>query len=87
MSIDGQKLYVAGGRSNKIFVLDEKELKILNSIPVGKRVWGLALSKDGATLYTTDGVDHQVSVIDTATEEVSATVPVGKFPWGVAIHD
>ena len=87
VSKDGQKLYVAGGRSNKIFVLDEKELKILNSIPVGKRVWGLALSKDGATLYTTDGVDHQVSVINTAAEEVSATVRVGKFPWGVAIHD
>ena len=87
VSKDGQKLYVAGGRSNKIFVLDEKELKILNSIPGVKRVWGLALSKDGATLYTTDGVDHQVSVIDTAAEEVSATVPVGKFPWGVAIHD
>lgn len=87
ISTDGKKLYVAGGRSNKIFVLNEASLKIENSIPVGKRVWGLALSKDGKTLYTTDGVDHQVSVIDTSSEQVTATVPVGKFPWGVAIHD
>jgi YVTN family beta-propeller protein len=56
-------------------------------VPVGKRVWGLALSRDGSTLYTTDGLDHQVSVIDTDLEMVKSIVEVGKFPWGIAIDD
>lgn len=84
---DETKLFVAGGRANAIFVLDPNTLEIQTSIPVGKRVWGLALSADGSRLYTTDGVSNQVSVIDTASDEVVATVPVGKFPWGVAVYE
>ena len=86
LSVDETKLYVAGGRANRIFVLDSTTLEIHNSIPVGKRVWGLALSQDGSRLYTTDGVSHQVSVIDTLSAKVVATVPVGKFPWGIAVY-
>lgn len=87
ISRDGERLYVAGGRANKIFVLDADSLEIVATIPVGKRVWGLALSRDGKSLYSTDGVDHQVSVINTEMNSVVATVPVGKFPWGVLIDD
>lgn len=84
---DETKLFVAGGRANAIFVLDPNSLEIQTSIPVGKRVWGLALSTDSSRLYTTDGVSNQVSVIDTASDKVIATVPVGKFPWGVAVYE
>ncbi len=87
LSKDGKKLFVAGGRANKIFILDAQTLEYQNSVPVGKRVWGLALSRDGSTLYTTDGLDHQVSVIDTDLEMVKSIVEVGKFPWGIAIDD
>ncbi|MEQ8660329.1 MAG: PQQ-dependent catabolism-associated beta-propeller protein, partial [Gammaproteobacteria bacterium] len=62
-------------------------LEVLETVAVGKRVWGLAQSRDGKRVYTTDGVDHQVSVIDTEKYDVVATVPVGKFPWGIAIDD
>jgi len=57
------------------------------SIPVGKRVWGLALSADGKTLYSTDGVDNQISVIDTVKQTRTLTIPVDKFPWGIVIDD
>ncbi len=87
VSRDGKRLFVAGGRANRVFVLDANSLEILKAIPVGKRVWGLALSRDGKRLYSTDGVDHQVSVIDTESNTVVTTVPVGKFPWGIAIDD
>lgn len=87
LSKDESRLFVAGGRANQIFVLDANTLEIHNTIPVGKRVWGLALSADGSRLYTTDGVSHQVSVIDTESMKVVATVPVGKFPWGVAVYE
>ncbi|MEM7468251.1 MAG: glutaminyl-peptide cyclotransferase, partial [Pseudomonadota bacterium] len=87
LSLDESRLFVAGGRANAIFVMDAETLDILATIPVGKRTWGLALTKDGKRLYTTDGVSHQVSVIDTEANKVVATIPVGKFPWGVAIDD
>jgi PQQ-dependent catabolism-associated beta-propeller protein len=84
---DESKLYVAGGRANRIYVIDAASLRVQNTIPVGERVWGLALTRDASRLYTTDGASHTVSVIDTATDAVIATIPVGKFPWGVAIDD
>lgn len=87
LSRDGSRLYVAGGRANRVFVLDADTLEIVKAIPVGKRVWGLAMNRDGSRVYSTDGVDHQVSVIDTESNSVVATIPVGKFPWGIAIDD
>ncbi len=84
-SRDGKQLYVAGGRADRVFVLDEQTLEILHEIPVGKRVWGLALNKGGSRLYSTDGASNQVSVVDTETYKVVATVPVGKMPWGLVV--
>ena len=84
-SRDGKRLFVAGGRANRVFVLDEASLAIQHEIPVGNRVWGLALNAAGTRLYTTDGASAQVSVIDTVANKVVATVPVGKMPWGIAI--
>jgi YVTN family beta-propeller protein len=68
-----------------VFVLDEATLVIQQEIPVGIRVWGLALNADGTRLYTTDGASGQVSVIDTVANKVVATVPVGKMPWGITV--
>lgn len=87
LSNDEKTLYVAGGRANKIFLFDAESMELKSSIPVGNRVWGLALSKDGSRLYTTDGGSDQVSVIDTAKNEVVATIAVGKAPWGVVVDD
>ena len=62
-------------------------MKIIKGIPVGKRVWGLAITKDGKRVFSTDGVSGTVSVIDTDKNEVIKTITVGKFPWGVVIDD
>ncbi|MBI4695483.1 MAG: PQQ-dependent catabolism-associated beta-propeller protein [Gammaproteobacteria bacterium] len=87
ISRDGTKLYVAGGRANRVFVIDEKSLAVLHEIPVGKRVWGLAMNRDGSRIYSTDGASNQVSVIDTKENKAIAQIPVGDAPWGVAIDD
>jgi YVTN family beta-propeller protein len=78
---------VAGGRADKVFVMDANTLEVLKAIPVGKRVWGLAMSRDGMRIYTTDGTSSTVSVIDTGDNSVVATIPVGEMPWGVVIDD
>jgi PQQ-dependent catabolism-associated beta-propeller protein len=87
LSKDEKVIYVAGGRANKVIVMDAVTLEIIKGIPVGKRVWGLAISKDGKRVFSTDGVSGTVSVIDTDKNEVIKTIEVGKFPWGVAIND
>lgn len=87
LSKDEKVVYVAGGRANKVLVMDADTLEIIKGIPVGKRVWGLAITKDGKRVFSTDGVSGTVSVIDTDKNEVIKTIEVGKFPWGVAIND
>lgn len=87
LSRDEKTLYVAGGRANKVFVLDAQTMEVKGDIPVGPRVWGLALNRDGSRLYTTNGGNDTVSVIDTAENKVVATIEVGKAPWGVIIDD
>ena len=67
--------------------MDSDTLEILKGIPVGKRVWGLAMSSDGGRVFTTDGVSGTVSVINTKSNEVIKTIEVGKFPWGVIVKD
>ena len=83
---DGRTLFVAGGRANEIYVVDSLNMTIENSIKVGRRVWGLALSSSGELLFTTDGLDHQISVIDTDDLTVIKEVNVGQFPWGVMTY-
>ncbi len=87
LSKDEKHIYVAGGRSNSVWLMDADTLEVIKSIPVGKRVWGLAITKDGRRVFSTDGVSGTVSVIDTSTNETIKTIAVGKFPWGVAIDD
>jgi len=87
LSKDEKHLYVAGGRSNSVWLMDASTLEIIKSIPVGKRVWGLAITRDGSRIFSTDGVSSTVSVIDTSRNEVIKTIAVGKFPWGVVIDD
>lgn len=87
LSKDQQYLYVAGGRSNTVWLLNANTLETLKGIPVGNRVWGLAMTKDGNRVFSSNGVSHTVSVIDTVSNEVIKTITVGKFPWGIAIDD
>ena len=84
---DERFLYVAGGRANTVFVLDTRSMEVVDKIPVGKRVWGLAMNRDKSRLFTTDGVSGTVSVIATGDNEVIKTIEVGEFPWGVVVDD
>jgi YVTN family beta-propeller protein len=68
-------------------VLDADNLELQTTIPVGKRVWGLALSRDGSRLYTCNGIDNTVSVVDTVAQKEIDKIAVGDMPWGVVIDD
>jgi PQQ-dependent catabolism-associated beta-propeller protein len=86
VSNDGQRVFLATGKSGRVLVINADTFQIDDSIPVGQRVWGIALTPDGKKLYTANGLSNDVSVIDTATDRVIASIKVGQAPWGVAIR-
>jgi YVTN family beta-propeller protein len=78
-------IYVANGNANAVSVVDATRNVVVGRIPVGKRPWGIAVSRDGRTVYTADGLSDAISVIDAQSRKVTATVKVGRQPWGVAV--
>jgi YVTN family beta-propeller protein len=61
--------------------------KIQGYILVGKRSWGITLSRDEATLFVANGFGDDVTVIDAKTRRAKVSIPVGRIPWGVVIDD
>ena len=68
-------------------MVDTKTWEVIATVPVGKRVWGIALTADGKKLYTCDGVSSTVSVVDTEKLEMIAQIESAGMPWGVVIDD
>ncbi len=88
---DSKLLYVADQGelmerpvSNKVFVIDISNAKVISTIKVGNKAHGVVVSKDGTTVYVTNSIDNTVSVIDVATQKVIRTIPVGKGPNGIS---
>ena len=74
-----------GGLASTVSVLDARTLRLVGRVPVGRRPWGIAVSRDGRWVYTANGLSNDVSVIDARTLRVAATIPVGQRPWGIAL--
>lgn len=88
---DSKLLYVADQGelmerpvSNKVFVIDISNAKVISTIQVGNKAHGIVVSKDGTTVYVTNSIDNTVSVIDVATQKLTRTIPVGKGPNGIS---
>ena len=73
------------GRGGTVVAIDVATGTPVNSVVVGERPWGIAISPDGRRLYTANGPSNDVSVVDAKTLTVVAKIPVGVRPWGVAI--
>jgi YVTN family beta-propeller protein len=53
---------------------------------VGKRAWGVALSKDGARLYVANGMSDDMTIINTENGKALKTVPVGRVPHTILVN-
>ena len=83
-SMDGRRLYVTTGRFGALLEVDPGAGRVLRTIAdVGKRPWGVALSRDGEKAYTANGPSGDVSVIDLQSGRVETRIAVGGSPWGV----
>jgi YVTN family beta-propeller protein len=95
ISPDNQKVYVAGGQQNRIYVFDLKTYKKLAEINCNKSFDGtdysdgyigdMVLSKDGSKLYAVDQIGFRMMVIDTKTNQVIHNVKTGRYPFGIAL--
>jgi YVTN family beta-propeller protein len=66
-----------------VVVVDANTYEVLNTIPVGKRPWGITFSPDGKYLFAANGPSDDVSVVDLATEKEIARIKSPGSPWGV----
>ena len=84
---DGTTAYVALGRANHVAVVDVATRAVREYVLVGKRAWGLALTRDEKTLIVANGLSDDISIIDTESLDVVKSVPVGQVPYGILIDD
>jgi YVTN family beta-propeller protein len=82
---NGLKVYVSTGRAGSICVLDPATLRVLNTIKVGQRPWGIAFSPDARYLFSANGPSDDVSVVDLDTQKEVCRVKAGQSPWGIAV--
>ncbi len=92
---DNQKVYVAGGQQNKIFIFDLNTQKKLGEINCNKSfdksdysdayIGDMVLSKDGSKLYAVDQIGFRLIVIDTKSNQVMHNVKTGRYPFGIAL--
>ena len=83
----GNRAYVALGRANHVAVVDVKAREVLDYLLVGKRAWGLALTRDEKTLYVANGLSDDISIVDLERLKVVKSVPVGMVPYGILVDD
>ncbi len=92
---DGIRIYVSGGDSGIVALVDARSGRVVESISVntwfaGRRyrdsfVGELALSPDGSILYAVDQANFRLIAIDTETLEIVDSIPAGRYPFGLAV--
>jgi YVTN family beta-propeller protein len=95
ISPDGNKVYVAGGQQNKIYIYDLNTYKKLGEIICDKSFDGadysdgyigdMVLSKDGTHLYAVDQIGFRMMIIDTKTDQITHNVKTGRYPFGIVL--
>ena len=76
------EVWVTNQTANDVTVLDERTLRTLATIPVGKGPALLVPTPDGKRVYVADQLGNTVSAIDAASRTVIATIPVAAEPHG-----
>ena len=86
VSRDGSRLFVAGGWSGNIYVLDAIEMTYITSIPVGGLILEMALTCDGSEMYVArEG--STIPVVNTQTYSIidNIYIPGTSTGFGIAI--
>ena len=74
------EIYVSNEKGNSISIIDGDTLELIETVPVGNRPRGIALSSDGRYLYICASDDDTIQVMDTETREILVHLPSGPDP-------
>src|ERR671918_962294 len=75
-----REIFVSNEKGNSISIVDGDTLEVIETVPVGNRPRGIALSPDGKHLYICASDDDTIEVMDTATRKILGTLPSGPDP-------
>jgi YVTN family beta-propeller protein len=92
---ENDKVYVAGGQTNKIFMFDLKTGKSLGFIDCSFKdqevdytdgyIGDLVLTKDGKFIYAVDQINFRMIIIDAINRKRIKSIPVGRYPFGICL--
>jgi PQQ-dependent catabolism-associated beta-propeller protein len=74
------EIFVSNEKGNSISIIDGATLELLETVPVGNRPRGIALSSDGRYLYICASDDNTIQVMDTASRAILHHLPSGPDP-------
>jgi YVTN family beta-propeller protein len=77
--------YITNSGDGTVSVIDTTSNTFVNTILVGRKPFGVAVTPDGSKVYVVNSGDGTVSVINPATNEVIGSIAVGTDPVGVAV--
>src|SRR5580700_10140845 len=72
--------YVSNEKGNTISVIDTATRKVIDTIKVGQRPRGIALTKDQKYVLVAVGDDDTIQMIDTRINKLAGTLPSGPDP-------
>jgi PQQ-dependent catabolism-associated beta-propeller protein len=74
------EIFVSNEKGNSISIIDGETLELIETVPVGNRPRGIALSSDGRYLYICASDDNTIQMMDTETREILHHLPSGPDP-------
>jgi YVTN family beta-propeller protein len=80
---DGRRVLVSNRVGNTVSVIDQVELKVVDTIPVPGGPDCMELRRDGKELWVTSRWINRVSVVDMTTKRLLHSIPVGRAPHGI----
>jgi len=72
--------YVSNEKDNTLTVIDGESMEVTDTIDIGERPRGLALSKDKTLLFICTSEEDHVEVMDLETLKVTHSLPSGPDP-------
>lgn len=91
LSADEATLFVANQRSGTLSVVDTRATRLIEELPVARRLSDLAVTADHRQLLLTDDAQHELIWLEitadhpTSRANVRQRLPVSPFPVGVAV--
>ena len=77
--------FVTNQTDDSLSIVRLADLKVAETLKIGGKPAGIAMSADGKQLYVTTGRSKVVLIVDTASNRVVGSIEVGPRPWGVAL--